>query len=83
MRIFRAVAALTVFIIGILLWLLIPSIGNQEQDHMQKQFTDSIISEELPENYSIYLDIKRRYFVHIVSDERKMYINAVPEKIGF
>lgn len=72
MRIFRVFAALTALIIGILLWLLIPGIGNQEQDHMQEQFTDSIISEELPENYSIYLDIKRRYFVHIVSDKGKM-----------
>lgn len=69
MRIFKVFVTLTVFIVVLLLWLLIPGIGNEKKVKMQKQFTESVISDNLPNNYSIHLDIKTKYFVHIVSDK--------------
>lgn len=72
MRIFRRFAAITAFIIAILLWLLVPNVKNEEQEKMRKQFTESANLGKLPENYSIYLDIKTKYFVHIVSDKGRV-----------
>lgn len=72
MKIFKRLLVFIILLIGILLWSLVPGIDNDKQEYMQKELTRSIVREKLPKNYSVYLDIKRKYFIHIVSERGKI-----------
>lgn len=72
MKILKRLIIFAILLIGILLCLFVPEIDNDKQEYMRKELTGSIVREKLPKNYAIYLDIKRKYFVHIVSEKGKV-----------